>query len=206
MLNEKYRFSLLILAAGQSQRFSPGNKLSAPFKGKPLIRHLVDECRTINFHEHIIVLGHAAESLRPLLPEEDLTLIENKNFQQGMSTSIAAGVTALSPSSDAVFICPADMPFIQATHFKTLATAFDPENGTHICMPVYKAQHGHPVLFSKEYFAPLKTLHGDQGARSILKTAKQNTAQLEAPSNTIHIDLDTKQDFENNETGRIKGC
>ena len=200
MLNEKYRFSLLILAAGQSQRFAPGHKLITPFKGKPLIRHLIDECRTINFHERIIILGHAAETLRPVLPETDLILIENKNFQLGMSTSIVTGVTALSSTCDAVFICPADMPFIQAAHFNALATAFDPENGKHICIPVYKGQQGHPVLFSKQYFSALKNLHGDQGARSILKTAETKTAQVEVPTNTIHIDLDTKQDFEKNES------
>ena len=69
--------ALVILASGLSKRFGINNKLIASFKGKPLIQHIIDSCKPMNFGGRFAVIPSRSCALRDLLLDNDFTLIEN---------------------------------------------------------------------------------------------------------------------------------
>jgi len=195
MLNPRFKFAAILLAAGHSRRFKGHNKLLHDFKGKPLIQHAIDEIEKNQFSQMIAVLGHEAQTLKQTIKHQNFQLVENPNHLSGMGTSIATGATHLNPDIDGVFICLADMPLIQAKHFQVISQNFAPEHNQKICVPIQEGKRGHPVLFANDYFEQLSKLKNDQGARSILKEHADVTKTVTLQTNAIHYDIDETKDI-----------
>jgi len=83
----------------------------------------------------------------------------------GMSDSIAAAVQQTSPA-DGWLILPADLPLIQSSSLRAVATALA---GRDVVVPVYRGQRGHPVGFSAGCRRSLLNLKGDRGAASVVQ-------------------------------------
>ena len=85
--------SAIILAAGQSTRMGSDNKLLLlPFRGATLIENMVDVVSGSDVGETLVVLGHEAERVRPLLRDKPVLLVDNPNFAEGMGASLHAGL------------------------------------------------------------------------------------------------------------------
>jgi len=74
-----------------------------------------------------------------------------------------------------------------------MITAFDPDRGALIVVPVAEGRRGNPVLWSRRFFAELMTLGGDVGARHLI--AKHGEAVTEVPveGQAAFLDIDTPQ-------------
>lgn len=178
----------LLLAAGRSTRFGAGNKLRAPYRGKPLGLHASDTLAAIPFARHIAIVSEAAQGLFPA-PFEALL---NPSPEAGMSSSIALGVEALAGTGvRAALIALADMPLVPALHFEALLTRFDPAASIAIVATGVQDVPQVPALFGSEHFAALAALTGDRGARGLFTNA---TTVLCEPR--LLIDFDRPEDFE----------
>ena len=68
--------SIVILAAGQGTRMkSVRPKVIHELAGKPLLRHVVDTCRTLEPEQIIVVTGHAAEQVHAVMQGQDLQFV-----------------------------------------------------------------------------------------------------------------------------------
>src|SRR3546814_12755170 len=82
-----------------------------------------------------------------------------------MSRSLALGVSrAADCDVDAVLVCLADMPFINAGHLRGLLDRFDMSGAT-IVASAYDGIATPPALFARRHFPTLAALAGDRGAR-----------------------------------------
>ena len=87
----------ILLAAGESKRIPNENKLLKKFRGKPLINHILKPLIKSKVNKIIIVLGYEHIKIKKLiLQSKKITLIINKNYKNGISSSIKLGLKKIN--------------------------------------------------------------------------------------------------------------
>ena len=178
-----WKTGVVLLAAGWGKRFG-GDKLAAEFRGRPLWELAAEIAESLAFSERILVIGPNS----PIIGRPGWTSIENPVAVNGMGTSIAAGVRALT-DCDRVMILLADMPLVTRAHLGRLVEAQG------VAFTRYPDDTGGcPAIFPRSMFARLGSLAGDRGARAL----QVADAELIAPAYEREIaDVDTVRDLEN---------
>ena len=168
--NNNITIKKILLAAGSSRRYGNKNKLTEKFKGKYLIQHIRDTLLKV-FHssELLVIVGHDYKTIKNLINNKNIKIINNKNYKNGIGTSISLGVQHLETNIQGVMIIPADMPLILAEDLIKLEKKFIALNCQKVVLPKYKDVIGNPVTLPKSYFSTLRNLKEDFGARSKIK-------------------------------------
>jgi molybdenum cofactor cytidylyltransferase len=184
----------LLLAAGRSSRMG-SNKLVKELEGKALIAHVADQALSADFAGVVVVTGHQAEAIQRALVGRPVTWVHNALYEEGMASSLKAGVEALPASVEALLVCLGDMPRVTAHQMQTIARAYDPAKGHTICVPVFQDQRGNPVLFGRQHFVEMQSLEGDRGGRSLLAKHADRVREVEMTDDAILTDVDTPESF-----------
>ena len=182
----------LILAAGRASRFGgPQSKVLAPIGGVAMVRKVALAAQAAELPIYVVT-GYQAAEVRSVLEDLPAQIIENKNYMQGMSTSLQAGLAGLPDDISGVLVMLADMPNISAALVRELVSAFSATPGAAAVVPVFGGERGNPVILSRRLFAQVMQLTGDQGARKVLERAE---AVLECPVSdaSIRLDIDTQE-------------
>lgn len=183
----------ILLAAGQSSRMGATNKLLSTLDGKPLVRWVAEAILASTVGRLIVVTGHEADKVSAALSDLDAEFVHNPQYALGMSTSVRAGFAALPEGTDAALVCLGDMPTITAQMLDALIAAYDPTEGRAIVVPVHGGKRGNPILWDHRFFEEMQELEGDKGARGLLAEFAHLVAEVDAPDNTIHLDIDTPE-------------
>ncbi len=188
------KIAAVILAAGQSQRMGKSNKLLAELDGVPMIRRVTEIVMASQNDKTIVVTGHEGNLVRKALSGFRVTFADNPKFEEGLSTSLRAGIGLLDPDVDAVIICLGDMPGVSSKHINKLIAAFDPEEGRAICVPTHKGKRGNPVLWGRQLFEQLGQVTGDAGARHLIAENLELVCEVAVSDGPgILEDLDTPE-------------
>jgi molybdenum cofactor cytidylyltransferase len=200
----------IILAAGSSSRMGGGHhKLLLPLNGRPVVAHVLDATLASQARPILIVLGHQADHVRTHInyysEHHDISLIDNANYLQGMSTSLRAGVQTLlsndykkaliSYQVDSALILLGDQPLITSKIIDTLITAYR-TSGTSIIAPLYDGKRGSPVLFNEKLFSELIEVTGDEGGRTILQHHPEEVELVEMGTSLANYDVDTWESYQ----------
>src|SRR5512137_2147925 len=97
-----------------------------------------------------VVVGWQAEQLIPVLARCGISWVRNERFEDGMFSSVQAGVRSLQSGLRAFFILPGDMPLVQPATLVRLIAAWDAQPGG-IIYPCYQGRRGHPPLIAAAY-------------------------------------------------------
>jgi len=186
------RVAIIILAAGASSRMSIPKQL-LPMRGRNLLRHTIDEALTSKAGNVYVVLGADATQIQNKLGKADFSIVMNPHWQEGMSSSIRAGLSVLPESVDAAIITLCDQPFLSTQVLDALIEAFT-SSGKTIVASAFEGAVGPPVLFSRKHFPELMQLQGDTGARSVVLKHEADAARVPFPSGSV--DLDTPEDYQ----------
>lgn len=189
----------ILLAAGFSRRFGASNKLLQTLPdGSPIA--LAAAKRLIEaIPLSIAVVRPENKALAHLLQDAGLKVFFCSEQDTEMADSLSAAIklssafSAFSEASDGFVIALADMPYIDSK--TTAAIASKLSEGASIVVPTYQGKRGHPVGFSAKFRAELESLHGDEGARSILKNHPEEIIFLECDDSGILADIDTPADL-----------
>ena len=185
--------SAILLAAGQSKRMDGENKLIKEIQGAPLIKYSVKNILASSVDELIIVLGYQKEIIEKLIDKNNkIKFVFNKDFENGMASSIKTGLDNLSEKTEAFFICLGDMPMINHDIYNQLIKSKDNKE---IIVPTYKGQQGNPVLFDKSMKETVMNITGDVGAKKILELNKDKILNLEINDQNITKGFNTQDDF-----------
>ncbi len=187
------RYAAIVLAAGRAQRMGAPKQL-ADIHGVPMVRHAVETVRSAEIETTIVVTGHVAERVGAALRGLPVTIIRNPDYADGLSTSLKAGLDALPPEIDAVLVALADMPLVSTDDINRLIESFDPAEGRSIIVPTHQGKRGNPVLWGAAYFAEMKTLTGDAGAKRLLADYAEAVAEVELGPGIL-TDIDTPADL-----------
>jgi CTP:molybdopterin cytidylyltransferase MocA len=187
------RVSLVLLAAGAGSRFG-GEKLLAPFKGRPLIEATLSGLRGSPADEIIVVVGTEGETLRSIGIAYGARVVENPEWTEGMSTSVWAGLRACAPGARAAIVALADQPLVGARAVGRLVRAF--ERGAKVAVATYDGEPRNPVLFAREVWPLLeRELSGDVGARVVLKRHPELVTEVLCDDVADPADVDTLEDL-----------
>ena len=184
----------LILAAGTSSRMGQPKQL-LPFRGTILLDWVMTQAEAASaLDEVIVVLGRAADEIRPRLRNTRAKVIINPVFTEGCSGSYKAGMATLDQRAEAVMVLLGDQPGVHSAVIDQVAEDWRTRGGT-IALTSYRGRRGHPMVFARELFDQLHQLSGDKAAWKILDAHPEWVRDV-AVDHAFPEDVDTRQDYE----------
>lgn len=190
----------IILAAGESTRMKK-QKLLLPFREKTIIETVVSTVFSTLKKNIIVVLGANRNEISKELSNLQVNLVENRNFSEGMLSSVICGLNALPVETEAFLIYLGDQPQITNDVSFKLIDAFK-NSGKGIIIPVFDQKRGHPVLIDYKYKPEIEKLNQEKGLRQLMEKFSTDIYELNCGMPEILRDIDTPQDyrFETNKT------
>jgi molybdenum cofactor cytidylyltransferase len=162
---------------------------------RSFIRHVAAAAHEGGCDPVIVVLGAEAELILPELSGSPARAVLHHGWKEGMASSLRAGVAAAAedPTVEAVLLLTCDQPKLDGGIVRRMLDAFD---GTPASMAAceYSGTLGVPALFGRSLFPDLAALHGDRGARQLLRRHEGEVARVDWPDGAL--DIDTPEDYE----------
>jgi molybdenum cofactor cytidylyltransferase len=185
------RIAALVLAAGLSSRMG-SNKLLQEWRGKPLLRWTVEAALNSDAHPVIVVTGNEAAKIEAALNGLDIQFVYNRDFREGLSSSLKTGIAAISDSVDGALVLLGDMPEVDTTLINRMIAAFSPADNRAICVAIHDHKRGNPVLWSRTFFPEISAVSGDEGAKRVLLKHEDLVCEIEAGASVLR-DVDTPE-------------
>jgi molybdenum cofactor cytidylyltransferase len=181
----------IVLAAGASRRLGQPKQLLM-LGGETMIERVIRLAHEAGATPVIAVLGAQHELIREAIRSSNSTSVINSAWEQGISTSIQAGLAALeesAPQATGALVLACDQPRLSAGHLRAMLEVFGAQAAPAIVASAYKGVLGVPAVFPREVFAELRALSGDKGARALLMQPPCPLVALPFPGGEIDIDL-----------------
>jgi molybdenum cofactor cytidylyltransferase len=189
---ERPAVAAIVLAAGKSTRTAPYHKLLlAGAGGKPMIARVVDNVLSSLARPVLVVVGYHADAVRAALPGRPVSFVTAADYEAGIAASLRAGLAALPAESAAAIVCLGDMPLVTGRVLDRLIGAWNPDEGRSIVVPTHQGRAGNPILWDRRYFAEMRALTGDAGARSLLLRHAEAVSEVEIGDDAVLRDFDT---------------
>ncbi|MBT4986595.1 MAG: nucleotidyltransferase family protein [Proteobacteria bacterium] len=186
------RIDALVLAAGRSLRAGGSNKLLLPWQDKFVVEHAVDAVLLSHVTTVHVVSGHDHSSLQAVLKSRNLNWIHNSHYQNGISSSISAGVRQLSADVDGVLLCLGDMPWVSEQQINEVIEGFQPDSVRVAC---FGKRRGHPALFPRAWFKKLMQLSGDDLARCLFDNLASSVVEVPMTNDAVLRGVNCKEDL-----------
>jgi molybdenum cofactor cytidylyltransferase len=181
----------IVLAAGASSRFGSAKQL-VRVAGRPLLHSAVARAAEVAGAAVMVVLGARAAELAPLLNHSQSSVLINRDWREGMASSIRAGVARLPASCTAVLLVLVDQAAVTGEDLKRLVSAWR-RQPDYIAAARYGTTTGVPAIFPRSTFPDLQSLRGDVGARVLLQRNPDRVMRV--PMASAAIDIDTPEDL-----------
>jgi len=173
----------VILAAGFSRRLGRV-KQSVEFAGETLVERAVRVAHEACLSQVIVVVNREAEFCEAL-ERRGCVIVMNELAEEGMASSIRRGVSAaVTLKASGVLLMTCDQVGLEVGHLQGLVA--DPGR---IAGSGYAGRVGIPAYFPAAKFGDLLVLHGDTGARELLKGERLVVDER------LAVDVDTEEDL-----------
>jgi molybdenum cofactor cytidylyltransferase len=185
--NPNSGIAAVVLAAGASTRLKTPKQLVL-HQGESLLRRTVRVILAIK-PRRVVVLGAYAERVIDQLDQLPVKVVQNREWQEGMGSSIRAGLAALSLGElrNGVLVTVCDQPLLSASHLDRMYRAFC-ESMPEIVASSYDRVLGVPAIFRSDLITKLTTLSGEEGARKIIADHYSGTIGIDFPEGRFDID------------------
>ena len=182
----------IILAAGKGERMGAIKPL-VDIGGNPALVRVIDTLGAAGIERIIVVLGYAAQRIERAIDLSGCVVTRNTNYESGMGSSLALGVSLVSPDAKGFLVAHADMPYVKAeTVHKVAARAL---KGAKIVAPIHKGVRGFPVYLRADCRDDLlPTLVGEVGARNYISQHEGDLELVEVDDPGAIIDIDRPED------------
>lgn len=183
----------IVLAAGESRRMgSP--KMLLPFAGKTMIEKVIENISLSRIDRTLLVTGAYKDEISEVIERSSVTFCHNKNYHEGMLSSVKCGFRALPVEAGQVLVFPGDKPYITADVINQVIDSYT-GSGRGIIVPVYMKKRGHPVLIDLRYRQIVEELDPGEGLRSLARLYPHDVLEVETNVPGILKDIDTYQDY-----------
>ena len=180
----------LVLAAGGSKRLGRPKQL-LPYGGATLLDHVLVTARACAFDQLVCVIGGAAAEVREAVRFDGVVVVENTDFGEGCSSSIAVALDAVDPGCEVLVLMLGDQPGVTA---ETVATLLAGRADAPIAVCAYDDGRGHPLAFSRRLFPELLELHGDKAVWKLLDRHAEEAVEVQVDG-PIPRDVNTWDDY-----------
>jgi molybdenum cofactor cytidylyltransferase len=186
--------SAILLAAGQSKRMGELKQLM-PFGQSTIVEQAVNNLLGSAVDEVIVVVGYKAEDVTKALAAKPVKVVINPDYEQGMSTSIIAGLKSVHIRTQGIMLALGDQPLVDSQIINLLIEElYNHDKG--IAVPTYQGRRGHPIIFAIKYKEQLLELSGDMGGRQIIENHPDDVLEVAVDSEGIVADFDTTDDYQ----------
>jgi len=182
--------AIIILAAGGSSRMGLPKQL-LQHRGKSLLRHSAETALATLPSEVVAVLGFEADRMKHEVDDLPVRIITNQGWQEGIASSIRAGIAEVPVTVEASLMLLCDQPFVTSDLLFLLITACTDEKP--IAATGYEQTFGVPACFKRSLFAELLDLRGDAGAKRVIHQDQRRVITI--PFTEARVDIDTLEDY-----------
>ena len=192
----EHKIAVILLAAGSSTRMIgalPKLLLHMP-DGKSILSHAAANALALSPLCVVVVVRPDLPALLDSLDELPVVSVPNPRYDEGIGTSLAAGVGALPDDAEAVLVLLGDEPDVSPDIVHRLVQSYLSSKAA-ITVPTYGEQVGPPTLFSRDLFADLAALQGDTGGRQLFALYSDRVCRVPFASDERPKDIDTREDL-----------
>jgi molybdenum cofactor cytidylyltransferase len=182
----------LVLAAGGSRRLGEPKQL-LPYGSGTLLDHTVETATESGFDQVIVALGGSSAEVRRQVDLSDVEIVENPDYGEGCSSSIAAALAAVDPRCELMVLMLGDQPGVTPTVVRALIDGCGEDTVLAACL--YDDGRGHPLAFGGTMFEDLRGLHGDKAVWKLMDQCSDEVVEVRIPG-PIPRDVDTREDYE----------
>lgn len=182
----------LVLAAGSSSRLGRPKQVLV-YRSRKMVERVVMQAADFCGAGVVVVTGANRAEVVEALAGSPAETIHNPDWNEGISTSVRAGMDHVDPECRGVMILLCDQPHIGRDDLAALVDAWvsKPER---IAAADYAGSYGVPAIFPARYREGLIALEGDQGGKRVISGAQQVSA-VKMPH--AEFDIDTPDDLDN---------
>ncbi len=120
------RVAGVILAAGEAKRMGR-SKVLLPYQEGPILEAVIKPVRRSPLAPVVIVLGHGADEIQAAVYFDKVEVVINKDFRQGQSSSLKAGLGKVPDTCQGVMFLLGDQPRITPAMIEKLVNSFNPD-------------------------------------------------------------------------------
>jgi len=184
------KICIIITAAGMSTR-QKQNKLLIRSCNETIIEKTINNFLNLDLDIFVIV-GHQKELMRPILEHRfgnDINIVKNKDYKNGIASSLKAGIAATGKNYDYIGFCNGDKPFIKVKTIESMLKYLK-DNQPKILVPIYQKSSGHPTFFSKDFIKELSLISGDVGGQEVMKKYPNSVTYIPINDEGVVLDMD----------------
>lgn len=187
----------LVLAAGASSRMGIPKQL-LPAGDTLLLERVLAQALRSKLDLVVLVLGFKAHEIRGKIRsgslQSNLKIVENTGYKLGISSSIIAGLSHVKKDYAHVMILLGDMPYITSGVINRLVSGYL-ASGLPLGALKVRGKRSHPVIIGRPFFPALHRLTGDQGARDLFVSHKDQVCLVDPGEDYDDMDIDTYEDY-----------
>ena len=191
------RVGALLLAAGAGSRLGHRPKSALMLEGVPLIQRHIMALLGAGLQDVVVVLGHHAADLAPLIQDFPVTRVYNPHPETGQVSSLRWGLQALSAPVDAVLVSLADLALINSQDIQDVLHAYAERPAhTEVVVPTVQGLPGNPVVFSQAVRQSLLAQAEHVGCKDWQVQHPAAVHHWITHNQHYRTDMDTPQDIE----------
>lgn len=186
----------VLLAAGRGERLGGRPKALLELGGVPLVLRQLIALSGAGIDDLVVVLGHHAASIVPVIESFPVTLVHNPRPDEGQVSSLRLGLASVNPAADAVLVALADQPLIDVEDITEVIGAFKrrPE-GTSVVVPRVAGDPGNPVIFSAQVREQILAGDASIGCRQWRHAHPEAVSHFDTDNRRFTVDIDTPADL-----------
>ena len=142
-----------------------------------------------------VVLGYKADEIAARIAPTSCKIVKNDQYQQGMFTSMQAGLRELPRKTRIVMIAVCDQPRLKRETVETLIEKFEKERHK-ILIPSYNGRQGHPPLLRAEYVKDILAMGRSMTLKHFYGEHADDIARLVVEDEGVLIDIDDRETYE----------
>jgi molybdenum cofactor cytidylyltransferase len=165
-----------ILAAGPSTRFGSPRQL-AQLDGGLVLHRAVAHAASVAGHSVSVVLGAHAREVAPALRQSSASLVLNRDWAEGLASSIRAAVRAAPPRCEGLLLLLVDQVAVTADDLRRLFAAWR-RQPVLIGAALHGGAPGLPAIFPRWAFPELMELRGDRDVGLVLRRNSDRVVRI----------------------------
>ncbi len=198
------RVGAIVMAAGAGRRMGYRPKCLLQRDSVPLIERTVRLLIGARLAPVVVVLGHHADRIEPVLQRlrdalddpGQLQWVRNPDPDTGQGGSTRCGLAALPTELDGVLIALADQPLLEAADVLALLSAWERRDEmVDLLLPEFDGQPGHPIVIGATVRQAVADASGAAGVREWRRAHADRVCKLPVHHPRCTRDVDTSEDL-----------